>query len=87
VGIQLGMLTCQNINLITSYDEALHKATEEIPGIDLLAAKIFSSLSNATTKDDVKVLKLAADAPSWLDSGTKIYIFKPKTQLLCNHAN
>jgi len=58
--------------LITSYDEALLKATDVIPGINELAAKIFQSLANATTADEstelVKTLKMAAESPSWLES-------------------
>lgn len=72
VSIQLGMLTCENLNVITSYDETRLKATEVIPGADELAAKLYKSFANFTKEDSAeftKNLKLATETPSWLDSG------------------
>lgn len=71
VSIQLGMLMCENLNVITSYDETRLKATEVIPGADELAAKLYKSLANFTKEDSAeftKNLKLATETPSWLDS-------------------
>lgn len=74
--LQIGSLTCQTISLISSYDEALLKATDTIPGVNELTSQIFKSLMNLTSLDEsnseyVKTLKIASEAPSWLDSGRK----------------
>lgn len=70
VALQIVALTCQSISLISSYDEALLKATETVPGLDELTNKIFKSFENLTSLEEsnefVKTLKMAGDAPSWL---------------------
>lgn len=72
VAIQIGTYTFQSISFISSYDEALLKATETTPGLNELTSKIYQSLTNLTSLDEsnefVKTLKMASEAPSWLES-------------------
>lgn len=94
VALQIVALTCQSISLISSYDEALLKATETVPGLDELTNKIFKSFENLTSLEEsnefVKTLKMAGDAPSWLFESDTASIWNggtPRTHALSRTAN